>query len=135
MTQAYFAINGTVLSDHVSSLELNDEADKVDITGMTTNQYKQYTPGLKDGGCTVTFFSDFAAASTHAIIQPLYQSGGTFAVEIRPTQNATSSTNPKCTYTARVYAYSGIAGGVGDAATFDCEFANAGTAGLVWGTT
>jgi hypothetical protein len=36
--------------------------------------------------------------------------------------------------TAKLYSYSGIAGGIGDASTFDASFRNAGTAGLVWGT-
>ena len=36
--------------------------------------------------------------------------------------------------TARLYSYSGISGAVGEAATFEASFRNAGTAGLVWGT-
>jgi hypothetical protein len=33
---------------------------------------------------------------------------------------------------ARLYAYSGIGGAVGEAATFEATFRNAGTAGVVW---
>jgi hypothetical protein len=131
----YVAINGTALSDHASSIQIEDSAEEIDFTSFSTNGYKEIGQGLKDATITVTFFQDFAASSVHAILQPLYNSGGTFSVEIRPTSSAVSSTNPKATMTARMYSYAGIAGAVGDALTFDAAFRNAGTAGLVWGTT
>ena len=134
MTNAYLAINGTAISDHASSLTLEDSAEEIDFTAFSSNGYREFGQGLKDATITATLFADFAAASTHAILQPLYASGGTFAVEVRPVNIAVSATNPKATMTARIYSYSGIAGGVGEAATFDASFRNAGTAGLVWGT-
>lgn len=134
LKDAYIAVNGTSLSDHCSSLELEDKADEVDFTSFSANSYKEYGQGMKDATITCTFFADFASSSVHSILQPLYDSGGTFAVEIRPTSGSASATNPNAKMTARLYAYSGIAGGVGDAATFDAAFRNAGTAGLVWGT-
>lgn len=135
LKDAYIAINGTVVSNYASSCELEDTADEIDFTGFSANGYKELGQGLKDATITVTFFSDFASAGINNIIQPLYASGGTFGVEIRPTSAAVSATNPKATMTARIYSYSGISGGVGDASTFDAAFRNAGTAGLVWGTT
>jgi len=131
---AYIAINGTALSDHCSSLTINDEADKVEFTSFSGNGYREFGQGLKDGSVDCTFFQDFAAGSVHAILQPLYSSGGTFAVEVRPDSAAASSTNPKLTFTGRLYNYSGFGGQVGDASEMDASFANAGTAGLVWGT-
>lgn len=134
MKDAYIAVNGTALSDHCSSLELEDTADEVDFTSFSPNSYKEIGQGFKDATVTATFFADFAAGSVHSVLQPLYSSGGTFSVEIRPTSSAVSATNPKATMTSRLFSYSGIAGAVGDAATFDASFRNAGTAGLVWGT-
>jgi hypothetical protein len=134
MRDAYIAINGTAFSDHASSIELEDTADEVEFTSFSSSSYREFGQGLKDATITATFFADFASASIHAALQPLYASGGTFSVEIRPTSSAVSATNPKATMTARLYSYSGIAGAVGDAATFDASFRNAGTAGLVWGT-
>jgi hypothetical protein len=135
LRDAYIAINGTVVSNYASSVELADDADDIDFTGFSSAGYKEIGQGLKDATITCTFFSDFAAGGINGIIQPLYASGGTFGVEVRPTSAAVSATNPKATMTARIYSYSGIAGGVGDASTFDAAFRNAGTAGLVWGTT
>jgi len=137
MKDAYLSVNGSVVSDHVQSLTLEDSAEEIDFTAMSAAGYREIGQGLKDATVTVTFFGDFAAAPTpiHTILQPLYASGGTFPVEIRPTSAVVSATNPKATMTARLFAYSGISGAVGEAATFEAALRNAGTAGLVWGTT
>ena len=134
MKNAYLAINGTAISDHCSSLTLEDSAEEIDFTAFSSSGYREFGQGLKDATVTATLFADFAASSVHAMLQPLYQSGGTFSVEVRPDAGAVSATNPKATMTARIYSYSGIAGAVGEAATFDAAFRNAGTAGLVWAT-
>jgi hypothetical protein len=134
MKDAYLSINGTAFSDHISSLILEDKAVEIDFTSFSPNSYVQIGQGLHDATITCTFFADFAAGSVHATLQPLYASGGTFAVEARPTSAVRSATNPSALMTASMYAYSGIAGKVGDAATFDVAFRNAGTAGLTWAT-
>ena len=131
---AAILINGTALSDHAQSLTIEDSADEVDFTAFSTAGYREIGGGLKDATITVTFFQDFAASSVHAILQPLYQTGGTFALEVRPTSSAVSATNPKGTMTARLFSYAGFGGAVGDASTFDAAFRCAGTAGFVWGT-
>ena len=138
LKDAYIAINGTVLSNFANHVDIDDSADEIDFTGFSTNGYKEIGQGLKDATINVTWFQNFGTATgdtLHSILQPLYQSGGTFGVEVRPTSNAVSSTNPKATMTARLYSYSGIAGDVGAALTMDIAMRNAGTAGLVWGTT
>ena len=130
-------INGTALSNFASHIDIDDSADEIDFTGFSTAGYKEIGQGLKDATINATFFSSFGTAvgdQVHAILQPLYSSGGTFSVEVRPTSSAASPTNPKATMTARMFSYSGIAGDVGDAATMDVAFRNASTAGLTWGT-
>jgi hypothetical protein len=134
LTDAFIAINGTALSDHANQCSIDDNADEIDYTSFSPNAYKQFGQGMKDATVNCTFFSDFAASSVHTILQPLYASGGTFAVRVKPTSAAASATNPSARMIARIYAYSGIAGKIGDAATFDAALRNAGTAGLVWGT-
>ena len=134
----YLAINGTTLSNFASHIDIDDSADEIDFTGFSSAGYKEIGQGLKDATINVSFFSNFGTTvgdQVNAIIQPIYQAGGTCLIEVRPTSSAVSSTNPKATMTARVFSYNGIAGDVGDAATFDVAFRNAGTAGLVWGTT
>jgi hypothetical protein len=136
LRSAAITINGTALSDHCSSITFEDKANEVDFTSFTPNAYTEQGQGLRDATITASFFQDYAAASVHAILQPLYASGGTFTVKIWPDQTTSiSATNPSVTMTARGYSYAGISGKVGDAAAFDFPMRNAGTAGPVWGTT
>jgi hypothetical protein len=134
----FIAINGTALSNFASHIDIDDSAEEIDFTGFSTAGYKEIGQGLKDATINATFFSSFGTAvgdQVHSILQPLYSSGGTFGIEVRPTSTTVSATNPKATMTCRMFSYNGIAGDVGDAATLDVAFRNAGTAGLVWGTT
>jgi hypothetical protein len=140
--QRYLAINGTAISPYCRSIEITDEKDNVEVTGFTTAGYKEYVTAFADATITVELFAEFDTAngviagsqSIHTLLQPLYASGGTFNVEVRETQAAVSATNPKATMVAKLYAYSPIAGGVGDAAAFTAAMRNAGTAGLQWAT-
>jgi hypothetical protein len=127
-------INGTSISDHVSDVEMTDNADQIDLTAFGPNAYKQYGQGFKDAQVTLTIFSDFDAGSVHSILQPLYASGGTFALEVRPTSQARSASNPAALMTGILYGYTGIAGAVGVASAMTAVVQNAGTAGLTWAT-
>ncbi len=135
LKDAYIAVNGTALSNFASHVDIDDSADEIDFTGFSSAGYREIGQGLKDCTVNVSWFQDFAASSVHAILQPIYSSGGTCLIEVRPTSAAVSATNPKATMTARLYSYAGLAGDVGDALTMDTSFRNAGTAGLTWGTT
>lgn len=127
-------VNGVNLSDHCSQVSVTDTADKVETTSFGPGGYKQYMQGFHDATITATFFNDFAASSVAATIQPLYSSGGTFGVEVRPTSAARSVTNPAGTMIATLYDYTGIDGKAGAASEMSVTFANAGTAGLTWAT-
>jgi hypothetical protein len=134
LTDAYVAVNGTAISDHLSSVSIETSADEVEFTSFGTSGWREFGAGLKDATVTAEAFQDFAATALDSILYPLYSTGGTFALEVRPTSSAASSTNPKYTMTARLFTYSPIAGAVGDASTTSLTFRNAGTAGLVRGT-
>lgn len=131
---AYIAIGGTSYSDHANSLTITDEAERIDFTSFSANGYREFGQGLRDASIEVTFFQDFASGSIHQALQPLYASGTTFAVEVRPVNAAVSATNPSGTMLARMNSYSGFGGKVGDASEVEVKFDNAGTLGLVWGT-
>lgn len=139
LNDAYICITSSagtfVLSNLANSVELTDEANDVDVSSFGPSAYKEYAMGMKDANVAITFFANYGAGtSTHGVLQPLYTSGTTFTLEVRPTSSGVSSDNPKATMTSRLYAYSGISGGVGDASTMDVTIRNAGTAGLVWAT-
>ena len=134
LKDAYIKVDSTVLSDHVSSVTLEDTADEVEFTSFGAN-YREYGQGLKTASITLEVFQDFASGSVDAVMEPLYNSGGTFTVEVRPTSSSPSATNPKYTMVGRLFSYSPLQGAVGDANTTSVTINNAGTAGLVRGTT
>lgn len=135
LRNAYIAVNGTALSDHASSLTVEDSAEEIDFTSFSANGYKEFGQGLKDATITVDFFQDFASGSVYQSLQPFYQSGGTLTVAVRADAAAiVSATNPGGTMIARLYSFSPLAGAVGAASTTSVAFRNAGTAGLTWGT-
>lgn len=136
LKDAYIQVNGVDLSDHCSSVTVASEAEQVDVTAFTTAGYRQTLTGFKTAEITATFFQDYDAASVHQTLQPLYDAGGTFTVNVKASQTTTSSTNPRITLgTATLNSYSPLAGAVGEASTMDVTFTNAGTAGITYGTT
>ena len=136
LRDGFIQVNGVNLSDHCSSVSVETSADDLDLTAFTTAGYREFGQGFKDATITATFFQDYAASSVHQTLQPLYDSGGTFSVYVKSSQSATTSTNPRFELgTARMFGYTPLTGGVGDASTMDVEFRNAGTAGLTYGTT
>jgi hypothetical protein len=135
MRDGYVQVNNVDLSDHCSSVTVESTADDIDLTAFTTAGYREYGVGFKSATITATFFQDYAAASVHQTLQPLYDAGGTFTVRVKASQAATSATNPRIELpVARMFGYNPLAGGVGDASTFDTEFRNAGTAGIQYAT-
>ncbi len=134
LRNAFISVNGVNLSDHCSSITIEDSAEEVDFTSFSSSAYREFGQGLKDATISATFFQDYAAASVDATLFPLYDSGGTFPVVVRPDAAVASATNPSYTMTSRLYTYGGVAGGVGDANTRDVTFRNAGTAGITRGT-
>jgi hypothetical protein len=128
------SVNGTDLSDHVSSVGVEVTTDEVDLTAMGAT-YREFGQGLSDANITATLFNDFAASSVDAVLWPLSQSGGTFTVKTKPTSATVSTTNPEYSMISRLFGYSPLGGGgVGDAATVDVTFRNADQTGLARGT-
>lgn len=134
LRDAVITVNGVNISDHTSSVEINDEAEEVEFTAFTAGGYREFGQGLKDATITATVFNDYDASSIDQTIQPLYANGSTFPVTVKPTSAATSGSNPIYSMTARIYSYSPITGEVGSANTTELTFRNAGTAGLTRGT-
>lgn len=133
LTDAYILINGVVLSDHARSVTIEDTRDQVDFTAFGATN-KTYGKGLGDGKFTVEFYQDFAAAKTHATLQPLISSTTPFTIEVRATSAARSTTNPAFVMTALLFNYNGLSGSVGDASTFTAEFQNASQTGITYPT-
>lgn len=133
LKSAVVAINGTAISDHVSSVTIDSTFDEVDFTGFGAT-YREFGQGLGDATITLETFNDYDAGSIEHIFWPYSQNGGTFTVTVRPSNAAASDTNPVFTMTGRVFGFNPIAGAVGEANTTSIPIRNAGTAGLTRGT-
>jgi hypothetical protein len=134
LRSAVITVNGTDLSDHCSSVTLEDSAEEVDFTSFGASAYREFGQGMKDATITATFFNDYASSSVDAVLSAAYAGGTPFPVTVKASSAATSATNPIFTLSAQLYNYNPIAGAVGDANTTDVTFRNAGTAGLTRGT-
>lgn len=127
---AKILVNSVDLSDHCSSVTLEDSADEVETTAFGAG-YRSKVQGLKDASITATFQNDHATGSVADTMQPLYDSGGTFPVKVWPVGSGT------VVYTlspAQIFNKPLWGGAIGDLATVDVTFSNAGTAGITRGT-
>lgn len=122
-------INGTDLSDHVTSVSIPDSADEVDVTGLSQT-YREFQPGLKDATVDLTFIQDRASSSVDNTLYPIYANNTAGTVKVNPDVSGTVV----YTLVGKMYSYSPVNGGPGDASTVDVTFRNAGTAGLTRGT-
>lgn len=126
-------VDGVDLSDHARSLQCTDSAADVDFTAFGGNGYSEHGRGLKDATITAELYSDQDAASVFSTLQPLYDGGGTFLVEVRAASGSVSATNRRGSMITRLFDFSPINDTVGQASTFTATFRNAGS-GLTWGS-
>ena len=133
LTDAHVIVNGVTLSDHANSVTVEDNRDQVDFTAFGATS-KIYGKGLGDGTITIQFFQDFAAAKTHATLQPLIASTTPVTVEVRATSAARSATNPAVVMSALLFSYNGLQGGIGEASMTTATFQNAAAAGITYPT-
>ena len=114
LKDGYVSINAVVLSDHVESVTVNHNGETPERTSMGDNS-RARLPGLKDFSLDLNFRQDHAASNVDATLFPLVGAAA-FAIEIRPTTAAVSSTNPKYTGNCLLSAYNPVTGTVGDTA-------------------
>lgn len=121
LTDVSVTINSVDLSDHVTSVTLNHDADSVEITAMGDTAH-MFTGGLENISLTVELQADYDASSVDATLSPLV--GSTTTVVVLPTSAAVGATNPSFTISnALCTSYQPVSGGVGELGTASCEFA------------
>jgi hypothetical protein len=121
LKDCYVVVNGTNFSDHTSSVTVNLSKDEVETTNFSGSG-RERVAGLKDDSFEITFQQDYAAASTDAVLFPLYNNETEFVVEVRPTSAAVSVNNPKYTGTCILLEYQPLAGDVGDLSETEVTF-------------
>ena len=99
-------IAGVDLSTWSFDVQINDEKEKLDVSGFSATGAREYVPGTADQEVEVSFRQDYAASGPHQTIYPLYSGGSVFKFWVQPDSTAsTSSTNPWYGGTASCYSY------------------------------
>jgi hypothetical protein len=110
LTQPAIVINSVDLTTHIDQITIEQSYNDVDVSTFGTTS-KLHLAGLSDNKFTISFLQDFANGSVDQTIFPLV--GGTTSVSVKPTTNATSSTNPAYTFTVVVLDWKPIDATVG----------------------
>jgi hypothetical protein len=121
LKDCYIVVNGSNLSDHVSSVTLTLSKKQVETTNFSGGG-TEYTAGLKGDTVEITFQSDYAAASVDDVLYPLYDNENEFQLEVRPTSSAVSTSNPSYIATCLLLEYAPLDGKVGDLASTKIKF-------------
>ena len=116
-------INSIDLSDHITSVTLQQTFDEVEVTAQGSTAH-QYAKGLETSQLTLNFLNDFAASSVCATLQAAY--GTTVTAVLIPVKGtAVSATNPLYTVSILVNNLQPLNGAVGDISnssiTFTCN--------------
>lgn len=105
-------VNSVDLTDFVMAVEVSEEADAVEGTTAGGAGYRQFEGGLKNASVTLGFKNTYAASAVYATLKGII--GTEVDVEITPTSDTVSATNPTRTYSCIVTQYMPIAGSIGD---------------------
>jgi len=113
-------INSVDLSDHITSVSLNQAFDELEVTALGDTAHK-FTKGLESATLTLDFLNDFAAANVAATLQSAY--GTTVTAVLIPVKGtAVSATNPLYTVSVIVNNLTPLNGAVGDISTQSITF-------------
>lgn len=118
-------LNGTALTTYLTAVELPLEADVQETTAFGSGTRTRAAGGLTDSSLTLSFNQDFGASAVDQTLYPLFNTIGT--VVIKPTSAAPGSANPTYTGTFVISQYSPFASSIGDIATFDVTWPQAGS--------
>ena len=108
-TDVYVLLNGQNISDWCFSVDIPDTKEQIDVSGFNPTGSKEFVPGTRDQSIVIGVEQDFSnSTAVHGLLNPLYVNNTVFAIEIRPTSGARSSTNPWFGGSAQMYEYDGL---------------------------
>ena len=113
-------INAIDLSDHVTSVTLNQKADELEVTAMGDSSHK-FVKGLESATLTVSFLNDQAAASVLDTLSDAFGTTVAFKL-IQDKVAAVAATNKLFTGDILINNLTPINGAVGDMSTQDITF-------------
>jgi hypothetical protein len=128
-------IGGVDLSIFAHQLDTPDSRAQVDVSGFNPNGTAEFLPGQRTQSIVVSFMQGFGSNEPHRVLDPLYESGTTFPIQIVPdTNQPISPSNPSLGGTASLYDYDGLNGALNARAEITATFLPATGTGFAWGT-
>lgn len=121
LTDCKVTFGGTVLSDHVNSVEINEAYDDVEITAMGAVAHA-FVPGLRQDSITIEYYQDFGSNKVDQVHNPLLGSQTGSSLIVVPTSGTISATNPSYSMVATIYTYQPLSGSVGEASMTSVEY-------------
>jgi hypothetical protein len=121
LTNCVITVNGVDFSDHASSVEVSASKDDIDTTSFDGSG-RERKAGLQDNSFTINFQQDFAASEVDATLYPLWANETEFTVTVKPTNAATSATNPQYSGTCILLEYQPLNGAVGELSETEVTF-------------
>ena len=112
ITSPVITINGVDLSDHIDSVEINDETADVKTTNFGSSGNETRVGGLKSGSITISIQQDYAAGKVDATFWAAR--GTAVTVTVKATSAATSATNPLYSGSYLVTQQKPVSGKTGD---------------------
>ena len=112
----YLKIGDNDISAYIKGATLTGEFDEVEVTASGDDVHNAI-PGLANWSIEVECNQSHTAAELDAIIWPLVGAASASAIIMKPNGDTTGVNNPKWTGNGRIFAYTPIAGSVGDGAT------------------
>lgn len=132
LSKAVVLVASVDLSNYAFSLDTPDDRAEVDVSGFNPTAASEFLPGDRTQSVTVQFVNDYAGtAGPHQTLQPLYESGTTFYLSIKPDPNASQYLRG----TVSLFSYNGISGQRGARAEVTATMRPAPNSTLSWGTT
>ena len=107
-TDCYVLVTTQNISDWCFGIDLPDSKSQIDVSGFNPTASMEFVPGQRDQSIVLNLEQDFGATQIHSLLNPLYVNNTVFAVEIRPTSGARSSTNPWFGGSAQLHEYDGL---------------------------
>lgn len=125
LTAGYVAINASDLSAYCSSIQLQIEAESKDTTTFGSSGWHEELSGIKSASLALVFKQDVAASALDSIMWALFGTVVTF--EVRATQSAVGTSNPKYSGSINIRQWNPISGAVGDTAEVSVTYPTTGT--------
>ncbi|MET9411272.1 hypothetical protein ABZX90_36845 [Streptomyces sp. NPDC002935] len=120
----FVSLNGTDLSSFCRKAELSTEVEDKEVTTYASLGWKELLGGLKSGELGLEFLQDVAATQIDSIMWPLL--GLVVPFEVRLSQAAVGTSNPKWTGNILINGWNPIEGSVGDEASVSVGYPTSG---------